>query len=125
MLFRSVSDQRLKDHIAPMTGSLDKLMQLRPKTYEYKQIKGAHLARGTQMGFLAQDVEQVLPELVRDIRIPAANKSDEITDAKGVNYTGLIPVMTSAIQEQQQMIETLKKEVEQLRLELQKIKSEK
>lgn len=56
------SDARLKKNVQPLTGSLDKLAKLRPVTFEWKEpaVHGA----GVQKGFIAQDVEAVLPEWV-------------------------------------------------------------
>ena len=59
-----------------------------------------NLAGGTQMGFIAQEMEKVFPQLVSII--PDKNiDGSKISDYKGINYIGLIPVLTKAIQEQQ------------------------
>ena len=78
-----------------------------------------------QYGFIAQELEAVLPELVQQKSLPTggARKADanatseENTNEtfKMVNYTGVIPVLVEAIKEQQQIIEEMKLELEALK----------
>lgn len=62
----SYSDARLKHDIKPMSGTLDRLLQLRGYTFEYNQdaIDARLALPGTQLGLLAQEVEQVFPDWV-------------------------------------------------------------
>lgn len=62
------------------------------------------------IGFLAQELMEVVPEAVS---VPE-NPEEELY---GVDYTRLIPILTKAIQERQEQIESLKEEVQQLRQE--------
>ena len=96
------SDGRLKKNIRSLTGSLDKIKQLRPVTYNWKSSD-----RGSDenIGFIAQEVEQVLPQLV------TTNQNGY----KAVAYSNMVPVLVDAIKEQQQMIADLKREVEELK----------
>ncbi|MFN0176795.1 MAG: tail fiber domain-containing protein [Saprospiraceae bacterium] len=102
------SDRRLKTDIeAISTGILTKMMQLKPVSYRYKAE--ATDAKHT-LGFLAQDVLSVFPELV-----------GQSTDRNGkngflsINYGGFGVLAVKAIQEQQTEIEGLKKENAELR----------
>jgi hypothetical protein len=100
------SDERLKENIQPVQNALDKVMKLEVKTYNFKsEYNRMNLAKGTQTGFIAQNLETIFPELVKT----AADKSDPAApfEFKAVNYTGMIPVLTAAIQEQQRKIESL------------------
>lgn len=56
------SDRRLKDQIAPLSQGLSAVEQLKPSTFVWKDPRFP----GTQLGFIAQDVQEVIPELVRD-----------------------------------------------------------
>ena len=109
------SDERLKENIQPLQGALGRVMQLQPSTYNFKSEYGKmNLAKGKQIGFLAQNLEQQFPDLV----VTAYDKDMEpgkLFQFKTVNYIGMIPVLTQAMQEQQNMIEELKKEIEELR----------
>jgi hypothetical protein len=73
-----------------------------------------------QYGFLAQDMEKVFPDLVRNIEQPIDQtlKEKASIQLKGINYTELIPVTIAAIQEQQQTIDELKSQVAALTSQL-------
>ena len=60
-------------------------------------------------GFIAQEVEPVLPDLIGDFM------HDDLDDAKTVKMSDMIPTLVKAIQEQQEQIETLKTEVQELK----------
>ena len=100
-------------------------MQLKPSTYEYKHdglYRYMKLPEGTQLGLIAQDIETVLPELIQNAEFVSMQKPDGesqpdnvMIEYKSVNYMGLIPVLISAIQEQQEQIEALNKKVELLK----------
>ena len=90
------SDSRLKTHIENSGYGLQAVLKLRPVTYNWKsQPTTNHM-----VGFLAQELEQVVPEAV--VAPKAAG------EYYGVKYEELIPVLTKAIQEQQAQIESLK-----------------
>ena len=116
----TASDRNLKTGIRPETEALDKIMALNPSTYTFKRdkYKSLNLPEGIQHGFLAQELETVFPELVRDIEHPEFDpETGEMRKDlrfKGVEYTSLIPVLTSAMQEQQAMIEEQTQRLEEL-----------
>ncbi len=58
------SDQRLKQNIQPMTGSLNIISALRPVNFQYKATNHFSFAPGTQRGFIAQEVQKVIPQWV-------------------------------------------------------------
>lgn len=95
------SDARYKKNIASMNGTLDKLKKLRGVTYNWVD---AQKNQDQQIGFIAQEVEQVFPQLVKT----------NTKGFKGVSYANMVPVLVEAIKEQQQQIDELKKLVEQL-----------
>lgn len=108
----TTSDRQLKTDIVTFTNAVDKLKLLRPTTYVYKtnEFSALHLPEGKQIGLIAQELETVFPELVRDV--PGFNELDEngkvvgtLPSLKSVNYDGLIPVLIAAIQEQQQQLD--------------------
>jgi hypothetical protein len=114
------SDIKLKKNVQPLSGGLEKIMALKPKTYEMKteEYKGKlALPAGKQFGLIAQEVEQVFPEIVKPVNAPAPLTEEERrkgvkkegTKFKSVDYTSLIPVLIEAIQEQQKEIEALKR----------------
>ena len=88
--FNSTSDINLKENIKTIENSLNTIEQLRGVTFNWKENQKPSL------GVIAQEVQEILPELVNDGTI------------KSVNYNGIIGVLIEAIKE-------LKKEVEELK----------
>lgn len=88
------SDRRLKTNIQPINNALDKVMKLNGVYYNWKD----NINGNRQVGFIAQDVEPVIPEVV--IKDENGNYS--------LSYGNLTSVLLNAIKEQQQTIETLK-----------------
>lgn len=94
------SDRRLKEKIYDTKNILSQVKLLQPKRYIYKDSKAKAL------GFIAQDVQDVLPELVLQ---------SEQFDLYAVNYSAMSTVAIAAIQEQQEIIENQQKEIEDLK----------
>jgi hypothetical protein len=59
-----LSDIRLKHHVAPLTGALDRLLALRGVTFEWREPARHGNLHGRQIGLVAQEVEAVFPEWV-------------------------------------------------------------
>ena len=112
------SEDNLKENIVDIDRAmvLEKLMQLNPKTYTYKQdglYEFMKLKTGTRHGLIAQDVEKIFPTFVKDVIHPAAidEEGQEIREAfsyKSMDYSELIPLLLTAIQEQQVEIDAFK-----------------
>lgn len=120
------SDERLKDDIRPAAdGALALLQGLETQAYSYRQdIPEMSLPEGEQRGFIAQDLERIFPGLVAESVRPAVRDEDGIEiwpalEYKSVNYIGLIPVLTQAVQEQQEEISGLRDELEQVKADTQ------
>ena len=62
----SSSDRRLKKNVADLEGALDTLLALRGVTFEYKDPASINELEGTRTGFIAQEVEEVLPDWVSE-----------------------------------------------------------
>jgi len=60
----AVSDRRLKKDILPLDGALSRLLKLKPSTFEFIDPRKHHQLEGSQIGFIAQEVEEVFPEWV-------------------------------------------------------------
>jgi hypothetical protein len=115
----SGSDQNLKQNIHDFSGAIDILLRLHPEQYQFRQDGNyalMNLPRGNHYGLIAQDVEKVLPNLVKDSKFetryakPDGVNEDQKTETlsfKALNYTELIPIIIKGIQEQQQVIEDL------------------
>ena len=114
------SDGRLKENQVPIAYGLKELMELSPMQYIHhssidQSIWSKENAPKT-IGLIAQEVYKIIPEAVD---VPKNN----INELWGLNYDKLVPVLVKAIQEQQQQIESTKQENQQLRSELDELKT--
>jgi hypothetical protein len=91
--FNSLSDQVHKTNINEIDDSWSLLNQLRPVSFDWKDIN-KH-----SYGFIAQEVEQVLPNIV-----------STADNGKTISYIQLIPLLLHAVKQQREEIETLKKQ---------------
>ena len=92
----SNSDEKLKDNVKTIDNALDKVMNLRGVEFDYAG-SGAH-----SIGFIAQEVEKVVPELVFGI------------DPKSVAYQNFVALLVEAIKEQNETINSLKERIDKL-----------
>lgn len=96
--YTAVSDMRLKKDIMPLGSILNQLMSMKPYTYHLKDNEATD---PLSYGFMAQEIEQIMPGLV--MKIP-----DEKGNALlGMNYTNFAVLAIKAIQEQQSIIEEI------------------
>ncbi len=102
------SDENLKENITELNEALATLGQLRPKRFNFRfsepELVHMNFPHGQQMGLIAQELEQVLPELVHDSHLSADFDSDggstgPAIDYKSVDYISLIPLLIGAINE--------------------------
>jgi len=110
------SDSRLKKDIKDLPSNvLDKMMQLRPVSYHYK---AENESAASSLGFLAQDVKAVFPELVGE---------NATRDGKGsylsLNYAGFGVLAVKAVQEQQSEIEKLQREKKNLQQQVESLET--
>lgn len=123
------SDRKLKNDIQPVHNAIELINALKPTTYVYKTQEYAQmeLPQGRQYGLIADEVKQVFPDLVKQAVQPAKYENEDRVNGKliadevafeAVNYTGMIPVLIAAMQEQQAMIDIQQKRIEALEKKL-------
>lgn len=108
------SDEKIKENIKPLTNALSQIKKVKSYKYDIKkehykdapENKKDKLRRKDNIGFLAQELQEIYPELVI---------KDEDSGLLGINYVGMVPVLVEAMKEQQYEIESLKKEIESLK----------
>ncbi|MFZ3301207.1 MAG: LamG-like jellyroll fold domain-containing protein [Microgenomates group bacterium] len=104
------SDERLKTNISEISelDGLEALMKLSPIDYNWKDI---NTSQAKQTGFIAQEVQDIFPNLVSLGETTTITLDDGSTQTietpLGVNYTGFIPYIIKAIQQQQAQINDL------------------
>jgi len=98
----NISDERIKQDIAPInTETTDKIMNLKPRLYTYKNDAKKHL----HYGFIAQDVETEFPNLIHQKRDKTYGM------LKTLNYLEMIPLLVDKIQMMQKEIDELKDKI--------------
>ena len=95
-----ISDARYKTNVQPIPNALDAILRLRGVTYDWNRsaFPGRNFPEGQQVGFIAQEVEKVLPALVHK-------------DASGyysVAYASAVPILVEAVKQQEREIRALK-----------------
>jgi hypothetical protein len=96
--YGSPSDKRLKENIKPIESALDKVSKLQGVTFDWKKSDSI-LEIKEDIGFIAQDVQKVIPELVRESE----------GGMLSMRHQGIAPILLEAIKE-------LKAEIEELKL---------
>ena len=95
--YGSPSDKRLKENIKPIESALDKVSKLQGVTFDWKESDSI-LNIKEDIGFIAQDVQKVIPELVRE------NDNGMLS----MRHQGIAPILLEAIKELKAEIEGLK-----------------
>lgn len=99
------SDRTLKKNVTPLTGVLNKVLSLRPVTWNWKTDKSN---ASLEYGFIAQEVEEILPQLVSE------GEWEDGTKRKFLTTNEMLPYLVAAIKEQQKEIEQLQKTITKL-----------
>jgi hypothetical protein len=100
-----LSDRRLKSDITPLTNSLSLLKQLKSVSYSTTE---PIVSQSRRIGFIAQDVQAIVPEAVADLPYAPSHDSERGRDGiKAVSYLELLPVLVEALKELSATVETL------------------
>ncbi|KAE9244655.1 hypothetical protein PF002_g7654 [Phytophthora fragariae] len=93
----NTSDRRLKTAIKNLTAAQETIRRLRPVTYEWRrdEFPSRNFPTGVFPGFLADEVEQILPDLVQQ----------DGDGWKSMDYVGIVPHLVRAVQEMQDQLE--------------------
>ena len=137
--FDNPSDIKFKKNLRQMDNQLERIKALNPVLYEMntEDFPEMNFTQGEKVGFIAQEVEAVFPELVKDnaqaihqnrlphmdLDSPQRSKGSHAKGEikyKGLNSIGMIPILTKGIQEIIEIVESKDKEVAELREELTK-----
>lgn len=110
------SDARLKKDIVTIENSIATLQQLNPVFYSKKQSIDSNDYSRKEYGFIAQELQKVLPELVVQ-----TTREDKVL---AVDYNSLIPILTKAIQEQQIQLDSKNNETEVLKSKVTALEAE-
>lgn len=119
------SDSIFKTDVNDLTNAISLITQLQPRTFLYDTASYSSFGfdSGSQMGFIAQELEQVLPTLVSNHLRPAQYDSLGIETLpelayKGVEYEELIPLLVAGMKEQENHIDSLESENDSLQTQI-------
>ena len=102
--YHSISDRRLKKDIETLPSLLNKFLQLQPVSYQMRNDKPG---QKKSIGFIAQDVRKLFPELVT-VSSDTTRITNGIADLHMLNYDGFNILTIKAIQEQQGILQKQK-----------------
>ncbi len=112
--FNYASDINLKQNINSISDASDILNQMNPVSFEFNTsaYPQMNFNSGTKFGLIAQDVESILPEIVKNSVFPAqydslGNVVHPAVNYKSLNYKSMIPFLIKGHQEQQSIIDSL------------------
>jgi hypothetical protein len=98
--YNTSSDYRLKENIAPLTGAINRINQLKPSQFNFITEPGK-----TVDGFIAHEAQAVVPECVTGEKDAVDAEGNPIY--QGIDQSKLVPLLTAALQEALAKIETL------------------
>jgi len=105
--YNTSSDYRLKENIAPMTGALAKITQLKPVTYTWKSTGK------TSQGFIAHELQAVVPDCVTGEKDAVDEEGNPVH--QGIDTSFLVATLTAAIQELKAELDSIKAELATLK----------
>lgn len=119
----NTSDRREKQDIQPLSYGLHQLMQLKPVSFKWKNPNIDN--HSVHLGFVAQDLQEVVPEVVVDSQWSNASEGAprvwEKAPLLGVNYAEVIPILVKSIQEQQALISAQQAQLLQLQQRIEQL----
>ena len=117
----NTSDARDKTNIQTLQYGLEEILRLYPVTYNWRS---SHMGE-TKIGLIAQDVRQVLPEVVKthdweEGEAPGEGHVFEL-DRLGIYYSDIIPVLINGMQEQYQIVKEQENTIEELNARIEQL----
>jgi hypothetical protein len=109
------SDERLKENIEPIGGALDDVLALEGVTYNWRD---SDMGEGVQYGFIAQDVQEVRPEIVESMGYDPERPDSFPEDALSVDYVAVVPMLVEAVKELEGRLTDLEEENRKLKRKL-------
>lgn len=108
--YGTISDIKLKENIVDATPKLDKILQLQVRNFNFKTVPN-----DKQIGFVAQEIEQIFPSLVQTSDDKDEEGNELGTTTKQVKTSVLIPILVKAIQELNAKVEAQALEIKALK----------
>jgi hypothetical protein len=101
--FNTTSDMRLKKDVEPVVNAVEMVMKINPVYYNWIDDRASINPGHKELGFLAQELEAVLPNVVKTV-----HEGGEIPDMKRVTYDRLVSLLVAAVKELKAEIDAMK-----------------
>ena len=101
VIYGTTSDYRQKKNIKPLENGLERLSKLKPVKFDWKENDSS------AEGFIAHEVQEIFPDAIYGVK--------DGEKPQGMDYGRITPLLVKAIQEQQEIIQELKAEIETLK----------
>jgi septal ring factor EnvC (AmiA/AmiB activator) len=111
----NTSDKRLKENVKQIENALDKVSKINGITYNFTDdalILNPALNKSEQVGFLAQEVQSVLPHIIKPAPFDVDVKTGQSISGENyltIQYEKIVPLLLEAIKELKAEVEELKK----------------
>ena len=116
---QKIEDTEIKKNITAIDNSLERLLKLEPKIFEYNTLKykDLQLPAGKQYGFIADNLQTIFPDLItyRNFSYSVGKNSFRTAKVKEIDVESMIPILVASIKEQHNEIEKLKTEINALK----------
>ena len=131
----NTSDIRTKEDINPLNYGLNEVLQLEPVSFKWKEERVndyiiPNNEKEVKLGLIAQDVQKVLPEVVKDFQWKRYEENPNelvkyVAGRLGMSYSELIPVVIKAVQEQELILQNLEANNKLLKQKIAELKAKK
>jgi len=116
---QAVRDSDIKKNIQPLSQPVETIAQLQPRVYQYDQsgYKHLNLPAGTRYGFIAEDVQKVIPGMVsyKKVSYMKGKNLFQSTTVPYINMENLVPLLVASVQELQETIDKMNSEMQELK----------
>lgn len=102
------SDEMLKHDISDIENARESILALRPVSFYFNTHEYLGFSENIQYGFIAQEVQEVLPDLVLEAKVPASSVKDgnvEVLEHLALNQAELVPILVQGIKDQTDILD--------------------
>ena len=112
----NTSDAREKEEIQQINYGINEIKLLQPVSYFWKKEEGSNSSQKRKIGFIAQELQKILPETVQDKEWVIVNGilTKENAEHLGVSYSEILPVVIKSVQEHQATLKDLETQIDNL-----------
>jgi uncharacterized small protein (DUF1192 family) len=110
-----ISDERVKTNIRPYETGLQELLQIEPKLFDYNGKAGFDATTKNNIGVIAQEIKDVMPETVKKYNAKLNEEDEEDTELYNFDSHALTFALINSVKELNAKIENLETEIQKLK----------